>query len=85
MCMYILITLTDDYKLPCIVIIYRHPDSTQRPSFKNIESELNQDTADILSWTVKDRTVHPQVSLLAEELDIARELYKDLQNTYVRT
>ena len=39
--------------------------------------------SDLLSWSEKDKAVHPQASSLGAPLEVGDELYTDLQDYYL--
>ena len=64
--------------LPC-----RHSDASVRPLFSAVFKMLSHSDSDLLSWSEKDKEVHPQASCLGAPLQAGDELYPDLQDYYL--
>ena len=58
---------------------YRNPTHSERPSFSKISETLNMSRDTLLEWTRDGGT-----SELGGELYEAKNLYRDLQNTYLQ-
>ena len=63
-------------------IFSRHPDKLHRPSFTQLLQELSQSESDLLAWSEEDLSVHSQAAVLGAPLEVAKDLYTELQNTY---
>ena len=51
--------------------------------FSAIFKSLNHSDSQLLSWSDKDKSVHPQASFLGAPLDAGDNLYPDLQDYYL--
>ena len=60
----------------------RHTDKLCRPSFTQLLQELSQPESDLLAWSEEDLSVHSQAAVLGAPLEVAKDLYTGLQNTY---
>ena len=64
-------------------IMYRHPETTDRPSFASLVSNFSQPDTELLAWSDDDRSCHPQASVLGALMEAGTHLYPLLQDTYV--
>ena len=64
--------------MPC-----RNPEKSSRPQFNEMVETLSLPEHDILSIPEEVVKIHPQAILLGGPLEAGRDLYKDLQNTYL--
>ena len=60
----------------------RNPDHQQRPSFEDVCVYLQKPTAKLAYWSRSDDMIAENINSLGAELDIASELYLDLQVMY---
>ncbi len=64
---------------------YRHPDVDQRPCFGEIVQQLQKPDFHILKWSAEDVNAHGQeVRKLGAPSHLGKELYEDLQRTYLQ-
>ena len=61
----------------------RHPEASSRPSFSHLLRALSQPETELLSWSEEDIRVHPQAAMLGTPLEAGKDLYIELQNTYI--
>ena len=61
------------------LFLFRRSNSGDRPHFSDIRARLQQPQSDILTWSVSDRTVHPDAIKLGQPVEMGKELFKDLQ------
>lgn len=63
----------------------RNPTASHRPNFSEIiTSTLRDKQEEVLSISDRDRATHEQASLLGAGLEAGLEMYKDLQNIYLK-
>ena len=67
-----------------INILTRHPTASERPSTSELLKELTKKESSLLQWREEDSQCHPQASLLGAELSAGKDLYTELQNTYLQ-
>ena len=67
-----------------IYSIFRHPDSSRRPTFDEIVKDLSENTYQLLSWRDIDKSVHAQASVLGAPLEAGHDLYPELQQTFIK-
>ena len=65
---------------PLLSLSYRNPIHSKRPAFSEISTILNQSNNALLEWA---REECPQAGDLGGELSESKNLYEDLQNTYL--
>ena len=63
----------------------RHPDSSRRPKFSEILDVFSETPSKLLSWRDMDKAVHVQASCLGAQLEAGQDLYRELQQTFIRT
>ncbi len=63
-------------------ILFRHPDTSSRPSFTEVLEALSEPETDLLRWSAEDTAVHPQAAVLGAPLEAGVDLYPELQETY---
>ena len=62
----------------------RHPDSNERPTFGDIMQELQKSDFHIVKWSEEDiKTYSQKTRTLGAPLQLGKELYTDLQATYL--
>ncbi len=67
------------------VIVYlhnRHPKKEVRPTFKTLSYKLSRPDFLLLLWSEEDRLVNSEVDKLGAHLEVAEDLYSDLQKIY---
>ena len=62
---------------------HRHPESSGRPSFADLVSDLSQSEGELLVWSEQDRSCHPQAAMLGAPMEAGAPLYPLLQNSYM--
>ena len=62
--------------------MYRHPETSERPSFVILVSKLSQPDYKVLYFLASDKGIHRQASVLGAPLEAGQNLYLDLQNMY---
>lgn len=67
-----------------LAIPYRHPTANNRPSFGEIITSTLKDKQEVLTIPTKDQDTHEQANLLGASLEAGLDMYKDLQNTYLK-
>ena len=66
-------------------LLTRHPTASDRPNFSEILSSTIKDKQEaVLSIPAKDGSTHEQASLLGASLEAGLDMYKDLQNIYLK-
>ena len=62
----------------------RHPDSSCRPSFEDIESRLSENSSRLLEFgaTEAEMTACPEAALLGARAESGQPLFQDLQQKY---
>ena len=68
-----------------VVICYltRNADKQSRPDFAELVHALSSPVADLLSWSEEDMRIHPQARVLGAPLEASKNLYPELQGTYM--
>ena len=61
----------------------RHSDASVRPMFSAIFKMLSHSDSQLLSWSDKDKRVHPEACCIGAPLEAGDELYPDLQDYYL--
>lgn len=64
--------------------ICRNPVASERPTFSQILSVLLNNKEETLSIPIKDASAHPQACLLGASLEAGLEMYKDIQDKYLK-
>ena len=62
---------------------FRHPETSSRPRFSQLLQALSSTITDLLSWSEEDMRVHPQAAVLGASLEAGKDLYPELQGTYL--
>ena len=63
--------------------IYRQPQSSQRPTFSQLVEMLSRAEFELFMWEEEDlRDCDPQVKVIGAPLEVAQNLYLDMQNMY---
>ena len=66
-------------------LLFRNPDAELRPSFPDIQLELQRPDFKLLTWTAEDVAGHTeQARTLGAPLEAGEELYADIQSMYHR-
>ena len=67
------------------IISYRHPETSERPTFTNLVFRLSQPENQLLQWTDTSISTHddPQSTMLGAPLETASNLHFDLQQQYL--
>ena len=67
-----------------LIICDRHPETSSRPTFVKLVSDLSQADVQLLSspLTNEDKTCNPENPVLGGPLDTGHKLYIDLQRMY---
>ena len=73
---------SEDFKLS--ILDCRHPNTSERPGFTEITRQLSLPDPKLLKWSQEDKLVHPEAAELEADLLCAQDLYKDLQNRYIK-
>ena len=61
----------------------RNTEKSSRPAFAELVQALSSPVTDLLSWTEEDKRVHPQAAVLGTPLEAGKDLYPELQETYI--
>ena len=62
---------------------YRQPQSSQRPTFSQLVEMLSRAEFELFMWEEEDlRDCDPQVKVIGAPLEVAQNLYLDMQNMY---
>lgn len=70
--------------VPRYTFTFRHPTASERPSFGDILASSLREREEILSVPEKDCNSHDQANLLGASLEAGLEMYKDIQNIYLK-
>ena len=62
---------------------FRHPETSSRPTFTQLLQALSSTITKLLSWSEEDMRVHPQAAVLGAPLEAGKDLYPELQGTYL--
>ena len=63
--------------------LIRNADKPSRPDFTEVVRVLSSPVTDLLSWSEEDMRVHPQAAVLGAPLEAGKDLYPELQGTYM--
>ena len=63
--------------------LIRNADRPSRPDIAELVCVLFSPVTDLLSWSEEDVRVHPQVAVLGASLEAGKDLYPELQGTYM--
>ena len=63
--------------------MYRNAEKSARPQFREIVETLSQPESLLLRIPEEVSEGHPQASVLGAPLEAGRNLYTELQNTYM--
>ena len=66
-----------------LIKTYRNADKPSRPDFDELVRALSSPVTDLLSWSEEDVRVHPQAAVLGAPLKAGKDLYPELQGTYM--
>jgi len=66
------------------LLIHRNAEKASRPAFAELMQTLSSPVTDLLSWTEEDTRIHPQAVVLGAPLEAGKDLYAELQETYIR-
>ena len=64
--------------------LYRHSETSRRPSFAQLVEMLSQADFELLLWREEDTQIGPQVSVVGAPLEASKNLYSDLQRVYMQ-
>ena len=65
-------------------ILHRHPDRSSRPTFPQLVEMLSRADFELFVWEEEDlRNSDPQVKLIGAPLEVAKNLYHELQRVYL--
>jgi hypothetical protein len=67
----------------CLMITCWNSDKSGRPQFREIVQTLSQSEDELLFIPEEVTRGHPQASILGAPLEAGRDLYPQLQNTYI--
>ena len=67
----------------CMLLYCRNADKAGRPQFREIVDTLSQSEEQLLHIPEEVTRGHPQASILGAPLEAGRDLYTELQNTYI--
>ena len=62
----------------------RHPDKSSRPQFLEVGEVLSLPEHELLSIPEEEGRVHPQATLLGAPLEAGKQLYLELQKSYIQ-
>ena len=65
-------------------MVFRNADKSGRPQFREIVETLSQPESLLLHIPEEVTRGHPQASVLGAPLEAGRNLYTELQNTYMQ-
>ena len=68
----------------CYYVVFRNADKSGRPQFREIVETLSQPESLLLHIPEEVTRGHPQASVLGAPLEAGRNLYTELQNTYMQ-
>ena len=72
-----------EYHINVCCIFTRNADRPSRPDFAELVRVLSSPVTDLLSWSEEDMRVHPQAAVLGAPLEAGKDLYPELQRTYM--
>lgn len=61
-----------------------HPERMSRPQFKEISNILKRPVVELFAWAEGDLRSHPQCSVIGAPIEAGKDLYHDLQKTYIK-
>ena len=67
-----------------MLLATRNADKPSRPDFTEVVHALFSPVTDLLSWSEKDMRVHQQAAVLGATLEVGKDLYLELQETYMQ-
>ena len=63
---------------------YRHRDHSHRPAFSQLVELLSRTDFELFAWNDEDLIdCDPQVKVIGAPLDVAKNLYPELQRSYL--
>ena len=66
-----------------VSLLHRHPDRSSRPTFPQLVEMLSRPDFELFVWEEEDlRNSDPQVKLIGAPLELAKNLYHELQRVY---
>ena len=66
------------------VISNRKPESSRRPTFPQLVEMLSRADFELFAWEEEDlKDSDPQVKLIGAPLEVAQDLYPELQRSYI--
>ena len=66
-----------------VSLLHRHPDRSSRPTFPQLVEMLSRADFELFVWEEEDlRNSDPQVKLIGAPLELAKNLYHELQSAY---
>ena len=69
----------------CVLTHFRKPESARRPKFSQLVEMLSRADFELFTWEEDDtKTSDPRVKVIGAPLDVARNLYQELQRSYVK-
>ena len=68
-------------------LLHRHPDCSSRPTFPQLVEMLSRADFELFVWEEEEdlRNSDPQVKLIGAPLEVAKDLYHQLQRMYFRS
>ena len=63
--------------------LIKNADRPSRPDFTELVHVLFSPVTDLLSWSEEDVRIHPQAAVLGASLEAGKDLYPELQWTYM--
>ena len=61
----------------------RHAEKSCRPTFTRLLQALSSPVTDLLRLSEEDARVHPQSAVLGAPLETSKDVYPELQGTYM--
>ena len=69
--------------MSCIILLCRQPESTHRPTFPQLVELLSRADFELFAWEEEDlRNSDPHVKTIGAPLEMAKNLYPDLQKSF---
>ncbi len=65
------------------VCVLRHREPSKRPVFSHVRNEFSLPDSTLLHWMEEDMGDSPEALQLMGSMQIAKNMFKDLQNAYV--
>ena len=66
-----------------VIPSYRKPESSRRPTFPQLVELLSRADFELFAWEEEDlKDSDPQVKLIGALLEVAQDLYPELQRSY---